>query len=331
MNSFTKTVFLSSAFSILPYVRILAFMLGITSASANSWSQQIKLESSFLNYQSSSIRDSAYTIGGQVKLNFLEKVNFLAGYRYSYVDALMNNPVSMEEIEEDLYYIGAQYHFYSDRVPGKYGIRMDAYYGEIDTFFTIVQQNGFQGKNRPPTSSTTLTLDNDFTIYNPVLSYTNYLKTFYFDFAFAFSDYGNFRVNQFSPAVGFAFNSRKDWILFRAHSIQQEKDIAKVYGENNTAIEVSLTHWPGLNAPLGLHAFGGSMLVGERLYALDPDTNQVFTFADLHKGSLSLFFQWQPTENVQILLQAGAQKFENKVADDRYASNYVYINLSQKW
>ncbi len=331
MSSITKTASCDFVLSVSPCFAILIFVFTSPCVIANDWSTQIKLESSFLNYHDSDVRDSAYTIGGQVHLDFLEKMYFLTGYRYSHVDALANNLVNMEEIQEDLFFIGAQYNFYSDILPGKYGLRVDAYYGEMETFFTIFQEAEFQGRNRKPASSVTMIQDNDFASISPVLSYTNYLKTLYFDFVFAFSDYGDFSVNQFSPAFGFAFNARKNWMLFRGHFIEQEKNFTTVYGKNNTAIEVSWTHWLGLNAPLGLNSFGASILAGERIYALDPDANQVFTFADLQKGSVAFFFQWQPNELVQILIQAGSQKFEDKVIGDNYSSKYAYVNLSRKW
>lgn len=274
---------------------------------AEEWDIKLDVQASKGDYSGSTQRNDVNSLGAFVSAEYLDKAGFTFGYNRTKIDFKSN----IKDIDQDVFYASARTYITPDKIPGKFTVRLDLY--KVD--------------NNDPTQNT-----DEGRIFSPQVSYISFDKNWYLDLGYTHSNYsGSLSLDQWTPTVAFAFNNKNDWLQVRGYFIDSSNS-ARTQGEGSTdAVEVKLTHYFAPGAALGVDRFYVTALVGERMFAVDPDAASVYNLADIQKGSLSVGAAWDLNDSWDLLFIAGAERYDNQSINDEYDSRYAYFNISKKW
>ena len=188
------------------------------------------------------------------------------------------------------------------------------------------------------TSQKTITVDDDFAVVNPMLSFLNYAKTFYADLGYAYSSYrsadssiDDIDVVQWSPTLGLGFNRAYDWLQLRGYFIDLSSSNRVGAKDATSALEANWTHWFSADALLNLHNVRLTVLTGERIYAVDSDACSLCNVPDQQTGLVSVTAEWKLSEKTHVLFQGGYESYESLLLNESYSSTYLYGYLSRIW
>ena len=98
-----------------------------------------------------------------------------------------------------------------------------------------------------------------------------------------------------------------------------------------TAASIKWEHWFNPGPALGIHNLYIDVLAGERVFAVDNETFSVYNLEAVQQGSVLLGLGWRPDEDLDITAIAGVEKYKNKIVDNSYNREYLYISLSKHW
>lgn len=170
------------------------------------------------------------------------------------------------------------------------------------------------------------------------VSYVNFARTLYWDLGLARSEYGRdassgqgFDLDQLTPTIGFAWGRQRDWLQLRAYLIDAAATELGALPDDTSAVEVKWTHWLPPNGALGLEGIRASILVGERLFAVDHDVAAIYNLSELQTGGASVGGEWRVGDRSSVLLIAGIEDFENRESLDSYRNAFLYLNFSYTW
>ena len=280
--------------------------------SAGPWYVRGDFQGLLSPFSGSVERDSLQNVGFFVRADYLETAGFSVGYNRT----LLASKDSSQDIDQDNVFISGRWHMTPDWAAGQLTLRVDGY--------VISNNDTINGTS--------------VDVIAPQVSYLNYKKTFYLDLGYARSSYddsalaaGKLEVDQFTPTVGFGFNKQRDWLQARAYLIDPSS-LQRAQGNADTAaLEIKWTHWFTGKKPLGIDNFRASALVGERLFAVDPDAGLVYNLVDLQVGGASVGSEWALGERNKLLLLLGSEQYENQAINDDYSSRFVYVNFTHHW
>jgi hypothetical protein len=107
---------------------------------------------------------------------------------------------------------------------------------------------------------------------------------------------------------------------------------SRAQGKSDTsAVELKWMHWFSGPGPLGINKITLTGLLGERVYAVDPDSAVVYNIADVQKGSVAAASTWRINDRNEILLQFGYEQYTNELIADDYSYPYLYIDFTHNW
>ena len=232
----------------------------------------------------------------------------------------LNYKGGIAALDQAAEFLSGRINFMPDRVPGRLTLRLD----------------GHQINNNDTTNES-----DDVQVVAPQLSYLNHRKTVYLDLGYAFSAYGKSRigngaltVQQWTPTLGLGFNHQADWLQLRLYDVNASNAARAMHGHTD-ALEIKLTHYFTPTAawlPQSL-TIGG--LIGNRMYAVDRDTQVVYNLGDEQRGGGFLTAQWQLSRRFQLTLSGGSDRYQ---AQDRfrgsqytYTGTYGYLGLTAHW
>lgn len=304
------------------------------------------------SYGGSDYYDDLAGFGVYVAADYLEKTSFIVGYNYNkrqYKSGLTGAPSDMSE---NIVFMGASSNVFMGSLPGRLTLRIDAYVGQ-DKYngFTIAVPGPMGGGTQ------NVSIKDNFTVFNPTVSFLNFAKTFYLDLGFAYSIYksndsannninithpkkniivggsttDDITVTQWTPTIGFGFNRAVDWLQFRSYLISFSSSNRVDFKDSTVALETKWIHWFSSDPLFGLDSISLILLTGERIYAVDSDSYSLYSFADMQKSSLALSAKWELDNQISLILQAGYENNEDIVENDNYSSSYLYSQLSKKW
>ena len=285
---------------------------GVRAQSDDQWFIRGDFQGLLGQYSASEQRDTLQNLGFFLRADYLETAGVTVGYNRT----MLGFDDSSQDIEQDNVFLSGRIHLTPDWAPGKITLRLD----------------GHAISNDDATNET-----DDVKVIAPQISYLNFAKTFYADIGYASSSYGDstltseaLDVDQFTPTLGFGFNEQRDWLQLRAYLINPSSSLRAQGTSDTTALEIKWTHWP-VRGLFQLNNIRASALIGERIFAVDPDAAAVFNLADLQTGAVSVGGEWVPSENNRILLLLGVEQYENKAIADDYTSGFAYINFTHEW
>ena len=272
-------------------------------AGESPWSWRTDAQALYGSYTGSKARNALASAGAFVSGDYLERGGFTLGGNLLRLSFRSGLRIRQREAFGNL-----RWRAYPRGLAGSLGMRLNAHFL----------------RNDDPTG-----LTNRVLVLEPHLSFLNYAETFYLDLAYAWSRYpGGLRVQQITPAVGFALGS--EWLQLRGFFIRPS-DAARAQGKRSTrALEIGWTHWfaPGALVPEKLKL---SALAGERIYAVDGDAALAYNLADLQRGALALMLTWRLGDKTRLEFVAGAERYRNRATNDSYQLRYLYAHAAIQW
>jgi hypothetical protein len=285
----------------------------VSQAASGNWYFRSDVQGLAGSYSGSQQRETLQNLGIFVRADYLERAGVTVGYNRT----ALSFGDSSQDISQDSLFVSARWQMTPDWTRGRIAVRLD----------------GHAISNDDVTNET-----DDITTFAPQISYLNFDETFYFDLGFSRSAYGDssttageLDIDQLTPTLGFGFNEQLDWVQLRAYLINPSNPQRAQDQEDIAALEMKWTHWFVSRRPLGVDNFRLAALLGERLFAVDPDAGSIYNLADLQTGGFSLGAEWAPSERNRILLVVGAEAFENRAFDESYRNAFAYVNFTHLW
>ncbi len=267
------------------------------------------------NYSDSDFRDNLLSAGAWLNIDYIDIYSFAIAYNHlsvGYFDTSTGDfSINQESIAGRF-----RYNFYNDTLAGKITAQL-VLHGVANDSPSIVSD--------------------DILIVAPKVIYTSYSKKLSLDFEYVNSSYSNssnnseFSIQQFSPSVKFGFNNNSDWIQVKAFWIESS-DSNFTFGEESLkSVKVKWLHEFYSPVLFGINEFFIDALTGDRVFAVDNETFSVFNLEGVQQDSVSLGLGWRFGETVDVTAVAGIENYENKLIDDTYSREYLYVYLTKHW
>jgi len=309
---------------------------------ADDWYWTGSAQTLFKSYNISTELDSLCGIAASFSADYLERSGFSLGYSLNHTEYKPHFDTGIVEIDERTLYLGAHSNHHPNSLPGVLTLQLGAYLGKDSIRSKSVTTTNTSPGPGPggQTSSTRrfISTDDNYEVVNPVISYSNYRKTFYADLGYAFSHYASddnntddLDVQQWTPTLGFAFNRGYDWLQLRVYWISLSNSNRVAGKKSTSALETKWIHWYNQNKPSYLHSTQISVLIGERRYAVDSDSTSLFNIPELQTAAFSIGGTWVLAEQTNLLALGGYERYENPSVDDKFNAIYMFAYLSHQW
>ena len=263
-------------------------------------------------YSGSVERDSLFSGSLILNADYLDSFSFALAYNNMTI-TFKDAGAGTFEIAQDAFAGRLQYHFFTDMLGGKITAQVVGH---------TISNNDLTG------------LTDEVSVIAPKLAYMNYDQDLYLDIEYTESYYpnnGDLTMTQIAPSIGFGFNQNADWLRIRAYLITSSDKNLSQGEESLSSVSIKWLHWMAPGAALSPDSFFIDVLAGKRIYAVDNDAFTVYNLADVQQGSVLLGLGWQPTENFDVTLIAGVENYENKLIENVYNQQYLYLSLSKSW
>jgi hypothetical protein len=144
----------------------------------------------------------------------------------------------------------------------------------------------------------------------------------YFDIGYAVMDYRDSTANQVTATYGIALFDRYVWSQTRLYYIDLSKP---VQGKGLTfAAEERLT-WYVVPAVFSVTLSG---MVGQRVYAYDPDLRIAYTMPDIQRESGGLTATWEITPSLRLFGDVTYETYEKRSINNSYSATYGTVGLT---
>lgn len=301
-------------------------------ALADDWYWQADAQLLLQVYPGAQRLDNLTGFGLRLGGDYLERAGFTLGYNVHHKNFIAVASDDPRELDENIFYLSGHGNFHPAALPGRIGVRLDAYDGQDEYHSRVSGGGGMGGSSRQQTVS------DSFSVLSPLISYLNFAKTFYLDLGYAYSRYhaddgvtDDLSVQQWTPTLGLGFNRAYDWLQLRGYFITPSNSNRLATAESTQALELKWSHWFGADAPLGLHNLTLTLLTGERRYAVDGDTYSLGNVPDLQKGAVALALSWKLSEATSLVLAGSYSRYQDTNYADDYNSALLFASLSQRW
>jgi len=263
----------------------------------------------------------------------LEKMGIGIGYIFQ--NQGLNN---IDNINNDIMHFNVWFSGYPEMLPGKLSITLNYYNGSEASRGISGNSGGAPTLAGKPGTTSAIDFTDSLEIINPVLSFINYSKSFYMDIGYASSKYktsdtsvGNLEVIQWSPAIGFAFNDKYDWLQLRQYNIELSNDARTPGVSNTSASTLSWTHWLKKENNETLDNITITVLTGERLYAVDHDIKKIFNLTNMQTRSYIIGGNWKKTMSNNFYVYVGYEQYKDVTENSNYNSLFVYTGITTRW
>lgn len=293
---------------------LLLFFVVTCAKAGDIWSFNVAPQGLSGNYDNSPFREKTYSEGVLLNLQYLERFAILYGYFPLQLYYKHDIPALYQKTD----YLSLRDMRTPDFLSGWLTLRLD----------------GYKISNDDPTHES-----DDVNVIAPIISYINYDKTYYLDFGYAGSWYGEshigrggLNVSQYTPTVGFGFNDSTNWLRLRVYDIHPSDYIRSEKYHHTDGLEVTFSHYI-LYYPFYVpNRIDAELFIGKRVYAVDNDALVVYNLGDVQTNGMYLQAQWRVTSYMDLLVNGGQQSYTTLVFDDRipYTLNYIYAGLTFK-
>jgi len=322
--------------AILFMINFMLFNADYCKADDGSWQTNIAPHTYWQGYNNSDTHNNSINIGAYLNSEYLDSDKLTIGI-YNTNISLINNA----QLSENIFHLSGQHNIYLDDIPGKLTLRLDTYFGQSVLKYNIATPPGTvgaggMGKSGKATGGGSATIKEtaNMSSFQPQFTYSNLAKTFYANIGYAYSKYtGNSttEVKQFTPTIAFSWNDSYDWLQLRSYQIEVN-DTASTYSKNKfESVEAKYTHWIKDNTLKNIEFMRFSILMGERILAVDSDARVIYSSADMQKGSVEASTQWKISKTEKILALVNYSHYANQISLDDYNSALLYINYQNQW
>ena len=277
------------------------------------WYIDATADGKFGKYSDSVLRDNFYSASARLNIDYLDYYSVALVYNNLKVN-YKDTGAGEFDITQDAFAGRFQYHFYKDALGGRLTTQLVVHSLTNNARATVAAD--------------------DVIIIAPKLAYMSYDRDLAMGLEYAWSDYSNnssFIIQQLTPSIGFGFNRNSDWIQLKAYLITSSDKSLSQNEDSLTSASIKWEHWFNPGPAFGVHNLFIDVLAGERVFAVDNDTFSVYNLEDVQQGSVLLGLGWRPDEDLDITAIAGVEKYKNKIIDNSYNREYLYISLSKHW
>ncbi|MGQ0708659.1 MAG: hypothetical protein ACT4NV_02810 [Rhodoferax sp.] len=164
----------------------------------------------------------------------------------------------------------------------------------------------------------------------PQVSWASTDGQLYADLGYARTLYQNdLSATQYTPTFGFALNDSYDWVQLRGYFISGLSPARAAGKSSTTATEIKWTHYTsGSDFALMPASFSVGLLGGERLYAVDMDSQSVSNLADIHTGTANLGMVWKLGKQANLFVLVGQARFRKVSTDNNYMLNVGHATFT---
>lgn len=278
----------------------------------NYWTISLAPQVLKSGYSDSPTRYQMTSEGAVLNLQYLERNALLLGYFPLQLEYKHGIP----ELRQSTYYASLRDFRTPDCLSGWITSRLD----------------GYRITNNDPTHET-----GDVSVIQPTISYINYAKTYYLDFGYAASWYGEsnignggLRVSQFTPSFGMSFDNKTKWVRFRLYEIYASNNVRAQRVTHSDGLEITLSHYI-LYYPFYIpNRIDLDTFFGKRTYAVDSDALVVYNLGDVQRNSVYLQANWRLSSHFDFLINAGHYNFTTLISNVHfpYTMNYVFGSLT---
>lgn len=293
-------------------------------AAEGPWYYRGSAEGLLGNYSGSEERDDWRTLRLLWQADYLERASLFVGYEYShiafnpeFVGRGRHGRWSGNSVSQNLVNAGYTHNATPDAVGGRVGLRLDGYL--------------LASEDEDGNSSSAWTIA-------PQVSWLSQSASWYFDLGYTYSSYaddpsaGDFEVSQLTPTVGVAAGGEgRNWLQLRGYFINSTKTVATIGTSNTTAIEAKFTRDSSEGGWLGMQRWRLGVLMGTRMFAVDPDVRTVYSLTDEQGTSAFAGVDWTLSESLYLITTFGTESYNNAESQDKYRSNYVSLVLGATW
>lgn len=277
---------------------------------ASPWRTTTTLQGVDLQYSESSPRARLNGWGLFVAADYFEDYGFTGAYNQRGVR--FKNGVETSEL--DLYFSARANRFF-DKLGGRGTLRADVH----------------------QLTDSTADIDDDIQVWAMQLAYLSAQKRFYVDAGYAQSRYtsenvaiDNIAIAQWTPTIGFALGAH-DWLQTRSYVISHSDSNRLMRIRTTQALEMKWTHGFDLREGSGPESLIVGLLKGERMYAVDPDSSDVYALSDLQRAIYTLGLRWRVTQSASVLALVGRQEYQAAASDNRYFGTHIYLSINTTW
>lgn len=261
-------------------------------------------------YSGTQSRDALTGWGMSVTADYFETAGFTFGYN---TRAVTGDAAST--VDEEHSYASVRINHFVDALNGRLSVRLDRHRIEDET--ASLHDSGAASGIR--------------------VAFLNRASTRYVDVGYMRSRYASDNpfiddiiVRQYTPTLGFAPGTR-DWTQIRAYLISHSESNRMPNVDDRRALELKWSRRFIVRDERGLDQITLAGLIGERIYAIDPDTADVFSVSDLQRSAVSLALKWRWSADTHIVIASGRQNYENVETSDRYTGTFFYLNGIMHW
>jgi hypothetical protein len=285
--------------------------IGITSMShqahAAPWYFNAAADVTEGSYKDSILRDKLSESGITISGDYLDQGGVTT--KYSKTRVSMKN--SATATDQKTLLLSGRLHFRPDAFPGRLTVRLD----------------GYRITNNDVTADT-----DRVAVVAPQVGWLSKGENLYVDLGYASSRYQNqLSVRQYTPTIGFGFNTGADWIQLRSYQIRGLNPDRAAGKSSTSGLDMKWTHFFTSQSALVPTSLTLGVATGERIYAVDMDAQSIANLADLNKGAATLGLGWNITKSAKLFVLAGQSRFRNVALSNDYKLNVGYASLSLDW
>lgn len=295
----------------IPLILAVSLITGETVQAGETWYTSVSASILPATYSDSDQRNSLLSTSLQLNTDYLDTVNISLFYNRTSIDFKKIAGVD-NDIDQTAYAGRLQYQVFVDSLGGS-----------IATGLTLHRL----------TNNDATRLSDEVSVVAPRISYLNYKKTLMLGVEYTQSDYpnnGNLKITQWVPSFGFSLNQGADWLSFRPFLIRSNDKSRSQNESSLSSITMQWMHWTAPAPFLGIKRVYADVMVGKRVYAVDNNSFSVYNLSDLQLGSASIGAGWK-VNGIELNAILGTEKYENKVIDNRYSQEFLYLSATKQW
>jgi hypothetical protein len=275
-----------------------------------AWYFSSAVQSIYTDYSGTDARAALTGWGMFISADYFESGGVTVGYNARSVDR-----DAQPAVDEKHSYLSARVTRYVDATGGRVTVRVDRH--RVDDRTPDVRDIG--------------------TATGARVAYLANRSTYYVDLGYTVSNYAaddaftdDIQVRQYTPTCGFP-SGTNDWTQLRAFFITHDESNRIAESRPTRALELKWTHRLAVRDLSGFDQFAFTALFGERMYAVDPDSADMYSVSDLQKATFGGTLRWRWSADTSIVLAVGTQRFENVRTSERYSGSFFYLNGSKSW
>jgi len=216
-------------------------------------------------------------------------------------------------------------------------VRQRQLIGRAQKFFTLADNGGHIGAKFDLYMSETANddIDNneiDSRIFSPGLSWIRADQKLTLGADYTYSDYRRGQhIKQWGIQLGTAFPTDSFWLQLKGFLI--DPDVAfKLDGVRDTrSAELAWSYRLGKKAETFDTVIFSSVLLGERVFAVDTTTETAYSLPDVQTQSYTVGMQFETRDMLNISVSYSFDKFDARYRDNPYQRNQITLGVSDTW